>query len=317
MKHAFIVISLLCVLLTGCQTKADDSTQMLVTPYETRTAVVPLVPTLNPTLEPPPASTLPTQITHVVQKGEDMGGIATKYGVKIKDLREANSKIDPRMIPIGTVLIIPSGNPEQDANQPTAIPTPAVVLLTGMPLCYPDPSGGAWCLIKVENNTPASVEDVSIDIVLSGSDESEPVTMPSFGLLDRLPAGSSTILAAYIPETPAQPWQVNTRLRTANPVIREDERYLMSSLENTSTQISTNGLSARVSGSAQLKADQKDANVIQVTACAYDASGLPVGVRRWDSPVGLESGSGLMYDFYVYSLNGPIDRVDVLVETRP
>ncbi len=290
---------------------------MLVTPYATRTFLVPSVPPQNPTLEPPPTSTLPTQITHVVQKGEDMGGIATKYGVKIKDLKEANAKIDPRMIPIGTVLIIPSGNPEQDANQPTAIPTPAVVLPTGTPVCYPDPSGGAWCLINVENNTPASVEDVSIDFVFTGSDSSESKMVPAFGLLDRMPAGSSTILAAYFSEAPARPWQVNTRLRTANPVIREDERYLQASLENTSTQISLNGLSARVSGSVQLKADQKDANVIQVTACAYDASGLPVGVRRWDSPVGLESGSGLMYDFYVYSLNGPIDRVDVQVETRP
>ena len=53
-----------------------------------------------------------------------MGGIATIYGVKTKDLKAANAEIDPRMIPIGTVLIIPSGNPEQDANKPTAIPDP-------------------------------------------------------------------------------------------------------------------------------------------------------------------------------------------------
>lgn len=317
MKRALLALSIICIALSGCQSKTDDAAPMLVTPYATRTAVVPLVPPLNPTLEPPPASTLPTQITHVVQKGEDMGGIATKYGVKIKDLREANAKIDPRMIPIGTVLIIPSGNPEQDANMPTAVPTPAVIIMTGVPVCYPDPSGGAWCLIKVENNTPASVEDISIDVVLTGSDGGEAMTMPAFGLLDRLPAGLSTILAAYFSETPVQPWQVNIRLRTANPVIREAERYLISSLEKASTQISADGRSAHLSGSVQLQANQTDASVIQMTASAYNAAGLPVGVRRWDSTVGLESGSGLLYDFYVYSLNGPIDRVDVQVETRP
>jgi hypothetical protein len=161
------------------------------------------------------------------------------------------------------------------------------------------------------------VEDISVDFVLSGSGGSDSHTAAAYGLPDRLPAGTSTILAVYFPETPPQPLQVNTRLRTANPVMREEERYLQASIEKGTTQVSSDGLSARVSGIVQLQANQADANIIQVTASAYNASGLPVGVRRWDSTVGLESGSGLMYDFYVYSLNGPIDRVEVLLETRP
>ncbi len=63
----------------------------------------------------------------------------------------------------------------------------------------------------------------------------------------------------------------------------------------------------RVSGIVNLLENQPDARVILVSAAAYNAAGQPVGARRWESPVGLESGSGLMYDFYVYSLNGPID----------
>jgi murein DD-endopeptidase MepM/ murein hydrolase activator NlpD len=253
----------------------------------------------------------------VVKKGEDMGGIATLYGVKIKDLRAANAEIDPRMIPIGTVLIIPSGNPEQDANKPTAIPVPAVTILTGPPVCYADIAGGAWCLIKVDNNTETAVEDISVDFVLSGSSDEEPQIRAAFGLLDRLIAGQSIPLAAYFDAAPAQPWKVDTRLRTTSPAINEEARYLHSQLDKAVVTLAEDKLSARVNGLVNLQADQSDANIILVVAAAYNTAGLPVGVRRWESPVGLESGSGLVYDFNVFSMGGQIDKVDVLLETRP
>jgi LysM repeat protein len=318
MKYPISILLLACLWLAGCSGSAGSSaeTPSVLTPYTTRTAAVPTLPPAAPTLEPPPVSEQPTQITHVVKKGEDMGGIATLYGVKIKDLKAANSKIDPRMIPIGTVLIIPSGNPEQDAFQPTSIPTPAVVILTGPPVCYADPSGGAWCLIKVENNTETSVEDISVDLVLSGPG-SESQMQPAFGLIDHLPAGQSMPLAVYFNPAPAQPWKIDLRLRTASPVINEEARYLHSQLDNAVVNRADDRLSARVSGVINLRAGQTDANVIQVVVAAYNAAGQPVGVRRWESPVGLESGSGLTYDFNVYSLGGPIDKVDVLLETRP
>jgi hypothetical protein len=246
-----------------------------------------------------------------------MGGIATMYKVKIKDLKDANPKIDPRMMPIGTVLIIPSGDPEQDAFQPTAIPTPAVILLTSSPVCYPDPSGGAWCLMKVENNTEGDAEDISADFVLSGPDGSNPQTKTAFSLLDRLQSGLAIPLAVYFPQPPVQPWQVNTRLRTASPIVKDTGRYLISDLKLKSSDYSSDKLSIHVTGTIDLQADQKDANIIHVTGAAYNAAGQPVGVRRWDSTVGLESGSRLVYDFIIYSLDGPIDRVEILGEIRP
>jgi hypothetical protein len=319
MKRTIFMLFLFGAFLAGCQNQPDidAGTPSVLTPYVTRTAGIPTLPPAAPTLEPPPASELPTQITHVVQKGEDMGGIANKYGVKTADLKAANAKIDPRMIPVGTVLIIPSGNPEQDINQPTSVPTPAVVLQTGAPVCYADPSGGVWCLMNVENSTGGTVEDISADFVLSGSDGSEPQTLAAFGLLDHLPAGMAMPLAVYFPNAPAQPWQIDTRLRTASSAINENERYLLSTLENNTIALSADKLSARVSGRIELQDNQPDANIILVTAAAYNAAGQPVGIRRWDSTVGMESGSGLVYDFTVYSLDGPIDRVDVLSETRP
>lgn len=319
MLRRVLLISLLGVALAGCQNQPGLSvgTSAAPTPYTTRTSIIPATIQPLPTLEPPAVTALPTQITHTVSKGEDMGGIATRYGVKIKDLRDANPKIDPHMIPIGTVLIIPSGNAEQDANQPTAIPAPAVTLKTGAPACYPDAAGGAWCLMDVENNSGAAVEDISADFVLSRLDGTEPQARTAFGLLNRLADKAAFPLAVYFPSPPAQPWQINTRLRTAFPVTKENERYLQFNLESAITTISKNSQSAEVSGVVDLQGSQPDANIIWVAAAVYNTAGQPVGVRRWESQVGLESGSGLTYKFNVYSLDGPIQRVEVQAETRP
>jgi LysM repeat protein len=313
------LISLIWALLAGCQNQPGMSANppAALTPYSTRTSIVPTAIEPPPTLEPPAVTPLPTQITHTVSKGEDMGGIATKYNVKIKDLKAANPKVDPRMIPIGTVLIIPSGNPEQDAYQPTSIPTPAVILMTSAPVCYPDAAGGAWCLMDVTNNSGSAVEDISAEFVLSESNGSNPQTRVAFGLLDHLADKAAFPLAIYFPSPPAMPWQVNTRLRTAFPVTTENKRYLQSDLENASNAIATDNQSANVKGSVVLQGSQPDANFIWVAAAIYNTAGQPVGVRRWESQVGLASGSGLTFDFNVYSLDGPIQRVEVQVETRP
>jgi LysM repeat protein len=313
-----VLIGLFTLLyITGCQTQPGDiNAAAELTPYATRTSIIPTNTPNPPTLPPPAITPLPTQITHTVSKGEDMGGIATRYQVKIKDLREANPEIDPRMIPIGTVLIIPSGNPEQDAYQPTDIPTPAVTLRTGAPQCFPDRAGGAWCLMDVVNDSGNVVEDISADFVLSGAVDSEPQTRTAFGLLTQLADKAAFPLAVYFSSTPPQPWQINTRLRTAFPVSDASDRYLQFSLENATAEITKDGQSAEIKGIVTLKGDQSDANTIWVAAAVYNSAGQPVGVRRWESQVGLESGSALTYQFNVYSLDGPIQRVEVQAETR-
>jgi hypothetical protein len=48
---------------------------------------------------------------------------------------------------------------------------------------------------------------------------------------------------------------------------------------------------------------------------AYDAEGSVVGVRRWDVPEAQLSDRSL-FSFTVFSLDRPIDRVDVLFEAR-
>jgi len=69
-------------------------------------------PTYTPT--PLPTATLnqnvkpqPTPVTHIVQAGETLAGIARGFGLSIVDLMEANGITDPNSIQAGQILIIP------------------------------------------------------------------------------------------------------------------------------------------------------------------------------------------------------------------
>jgi len=44
---------------------------------------------------------------HRVNSGETLGGIARDYRVQLRDLRAANPEVEPRLLQIGTVLVIP------------------------------------------------------------------------------------------------------------------------------------------------------------------------------------------------------------------
>ncbi len=58
--------------------------------------------TLNQNVEPQP-----TPVTHIVQAGETLAGIAKFFGLSVVDLMEANGITDPDSIQAGQILIIP------------------------------------------------------------------------------------------------------------------------------------------------------------------------------------------------------------------
>ena len=65
---------------------------------------------------------------HVVQRGETLGSIARKYGVRASDLGAANAISDPKKIHPGMELVIPAGGRAPAARAPgssSAKPAPA------------------------------------------------------------------------------------------------------------------------------------------------------------------------------------------------
>lgn len=89
----------------------------------TLTPAQPATPTPTEAL---PAAT-PTPVTHVVQPGESLSGIAQQYRVPIEALAEANGITDPNLIQVGQRLVIPGPTPVPTMTvPPTVTPTPDI-----------------------------------------------------------------------------------------------------------------------------------------------------------------------------------------------
>lgn len=280
------------------------------TPQPSRT----LTPT-NPGTPTPLPSLTPTPLTHIVAAGEDMFGIAYRYGLPLDAMMTANPTVNPRAMSVGTVLLVPAGaRPTPTVANPTPTPLPVAV---GLPDCYRSQDGSLTCLALVSNGTGEAVENVSGVIRLRLTDSGEIREWSAFPLLNRLPAGSSLPLVVVIPAPAPERYEVSVELVTALPLAEGDARYLDAEFAGLEVAIAAGGLSAQVSGQVRLATGAGEASTVWVTATAFDAQGRVVGVRRWENVVPLQAGASLDFGLVVYSLGDEIQRVETLVEARP
>jgi LysM repeat protein len=92
---------------------APSATPAPPTPTAIPPTATPMPPTATPTrvMSPTPAPTpLPgTGVWHTVTWGDTLGGIATRYGVPVQAIMQANGLTNPNLIRIGQRLWIPQG----------------------------------------------------------------------------------------------------------------------------------------------------------------------------------------------------------------
>jgi LysM repeat protein len=279
----------------------------------------------TPTLPPSPT---PTLRTHVVKKGEDMGGIAFLYRVSLEALMAANPTVQPRLMSVGTTLVIPPSSTPMPGDTPAPNagaepPTPtAVPLELGLLSCARAEDGGVWCFQPVTNAQSFTLEGISAVIRLGDRQGHAILEQPAFLPLDTLPTGVSLPLLAYFAPgqaaSLAPPYQSGSELRSALPSANDD-RYISAHLENQKVLLAEDGLSAAASAEVRLDSSRA-AGRVWVVAVAYDAQGNVVGVRRWEktpSASPLEQGQSLAITVNVYSVSGAITRVDLVCEVRP
>lgn len=313
-------ILLIFLALAACSAPAVPPSQ---TP--TPAATLPLVmystptPTLTPLFITPthtrtPLPTLtPTPFLYQVKDGEVMGIIAFRFGITVEELMRANPDVNPYAIGPNTTLIIPVRTPTPDPAGVTPTPLPVQV---SEPACYPTLAGGVRCLVLVTNTRTAAVDNLTGTITLIAQDASLQVTQPLSAPLNRVEPGASLPLAAeFNPPVPSQ-WVATAQLNSVFFLTPEDTRYLLAALSPPQVSIAPDGLSAAVTGFVNL-AGQQDARLVWVVAVAYDASGAPVGYRKWEAQQVATPGKPLPFTFNLYALGSTIERVELLVEARP
>ena len=96
------------------------------TDLPTFTPALPATATSAPnTPYPPTATPLPETLTHVVQSGDTLYGIAIEYGVSLDDIVDANPDADTNRLSIGQSLLVPVNRPAQLAQAEEGAEAPA------------------------------------------------------------------------------------------------------------------------------------------------------------------------------------------------
>jgi LysM repeat protein len=318
-----LAFGLLIFILAGCAPAAplevpspSPTRDATLRPYPTSTHSATPLPTdyVTPTPSPTVTPTM-TPVYYEVLEGDDFYSIGWRFNVSPQQIMTANPTVNPRAMSVGTSLLIPI----TPAPNPTATPlvelTPTATPFFAdiqPPDCYPDPLGGLWCFVLITNNSSESVENVAGVVTIRFGEEvrRESAIMP----LNLLPAGSALPLIAYFQPPLPEDYTITARVDFLLPVMPDDQRYLSVSIEDQTLELSADGRLAMVSGAVSLPAGQPEARYAWVNATAFDANGHVVAVRRWDGPEPLSGGTELPFTLYLYSLGGPIDRVDLMVE---
>jgi LysM repeat protein len=352
-----IITILVAAILSTCQpgqvTPNATNESALITPYWTATPSPTASPqpkagsatatTIPATIPPPPT---PTPFTYVIESGDTMGVIAYRFGVTVADLRAANPEVDPNLMSVGTVLVIPIvERNEEGTPEALATPTPLPIQVS-QPVCYPVASGGAWCLALAYNDQDQPLENLIAWIQLVSSEGEVLAGQQAIPPLNLLPAGQSLPALAYFPGTGHSGAHPQAELISALPVPPGDRRYRPVDLQIVQTEINPDGLSATVQGTlmllalpaptpAQSSQEQNEAEItptptvegnlednghasqIWLAVTGYNADNLPVGVRKWEVLRDISPGETLPFEVTVFSLGPKISRVEVLVEARP
>jgi hypothetical protein len=248
---------------------------------------------------------------YTIEANDTLGAIAERFGVPLEALMAANPGVQPTALIVGQTLVIPVGG---TASEPTPTPAPVPVRQAK---CWPETTGGLWCLALVQNEFAETLENISAQFTLLDENGNEVASQVAYAPLDILPPGNSMPLGVHF-AAPIDPNAVpRVQVLTAIRLPPGEARYLPVMLENILISVEAGGRSAQVSGRALLTVLDGRANTLWVLAIAYDEAGNLVGFRRWEASAPLEGGGSLTFEFIVSSMGPEIKRVEFLVEARP
>ena len=330
-----LIILLTLVSFSGCLVEIEYSPTRTAAPTNTPT-ILPsptLTPSLTPTDRPTfsPTSTLtptPAPVTWVVEKGDELMGIAFYYGIPLEELMAANPSVTPNWLSVGTVLEIPVTPTPLPTNTstPTATSTPQTQTLTATPsgplalsgeaACYPDPFAGLNCLALIKNLGDETVENPSLSFRLTSQDANFESELVVFAPLNLLPAGSVIPVLASFPAPMPENYALQVEIDYWLPTMPGDNRYAEAKITSSQIELADSELFAKVSGQLKIDSGDRELAAVWLLAVAYDQQGNPLGFRRWEAESPLLKTEKVPFETFVYSLGPAIHEIQLMAEAR-
>jgi LysM repeat protein len=267
----------------------------------------PMTPTPLPT-EPPAVriavqpTVAPTPTLYTVEEDDTLIDIAFQFGITVEDIQLANPEVDPRVLQIGQVLVIPVTTPGVDGQRVPVEPPPPLSLTN--PTCYQTPTRSVMCLGLIENPLEQPVERVQVAVQILGNDgvalgeriaTTEQMVVP--------PGGQAPYRVQFGGISETQIAGVVAELTGGNLLDVEQARYILLDVQN--PQVTASGQLFRFTGEVTNTTESVLAAPRAVLTLT-DPGDNVYGYRVWDAPGELIPGETLSLNIPVrpFGLNG-------------
>jgi LysM repeat protein len=217
---------------TGTPTVPPPATEVPAPPVPSDTPAPPTATPVPPTPVPPTAT--PGVTRYTVQPGDNLTGIAARYGVNVDRLAQVNGITDPNMLFAGQVLVIPDGSAPLPPT-PTAPPGPVDGTLVHYTV---QPGDGVFAIARRYNTTvdaivarnnldnPNYVMSGQVLEIVVGDKTSKPVPRPTATPVPTLPP-------APPPGSPSEGKWIDVNLSTQTLVAYEGDTPVFTTLVST------------------------------------------------------------------------------------
>ncbi|MEM7033045.1 MAG: FxLYD domain-containing protein [Chloroflexota bacterium] len=248
-----------------------------VTVTATPTQIVPPTATLEPaTPAPTPTPTItPTPVIYVVQPGDTLLSIAIAYDVAVEAIQTANGIVDPRLLQIGQVVVIPDA--ADDGSLPSPTPTPFPALVQGISF-QRLPQGSLWAFGTVKNPGDVVLSEIVVEVNLYDPAGILLDSKAVFAQLDLLRPGGEIPFAALFVDPPSSFAQFQAITISAVPILGQTRYYVDFEALELSARFVEDGL-YRVKGQLA-NTGQHDVEAIKLVTTAFDVDNQVVGQRQ-------------------------------------
>jgi LysM repeat protein len=251
-----------------------------------------------------------TPATYLVQAGDTLVGIAAARGVSLAEILALNPDVQPELLLVGQVIVVPPGSAEPPLEVAVANDGPPTLVIAGL-MTYPAAAGGTWVLGEVRNSGLQAIELTEVRVVLITAEGGPIGTETVWVTPATVNSQAQAPFGVLFSETDAEGAAAEAEVVAGRPVFELGNRFL--DLAVIDAEVTIGHTPIRVSGQIENQG-QVAAGQISIVTTFYDANGVVTGFHELALDEVIGPGERRPFTFISLPPGGRADRFAFAVQ---